>query len=149
MSDKFEFDMDPVQKSVTVGGESYVVKEASGDASVKFRNAMLACMKWNTEGGVNEARGLATVEPLLVSLCLFRLDKDGKEHKVPEVVVRQWPSRVQKSLFTWIKKVSELDEEDTSLEALLEQREDLDEQIAKLQKDAAKNEPKGTTDGSG
>jgi hypothetical protein len=57
--------------------------------------------------------GLANVEPLLVSLCLFR------ENGAPVLLatVRSWPARVVKSLFEKAKEISDLGEERKEEEA--------------------------------
>lgn len=102
--------LDPIEIEVKIDGEIYKIKEASGDAACKYRNAMLACTTLGPDGKPTNIEGMADVEPLLVSLCLY--NSAGKRVNVHQI--RGWPSRIQKALFEQAKNVSELDaDEDT------------------------------------
>jgi hypothetical protein len=90
-----------------IGGEPYTLREASADAAVKYRNASSAGATMK-DGTVTVGR-VGDVEPILVSLCLF--DQHGRA--VPLHVVKTWPARVTKALFTKIKEVSDLSEKET------------------------------------
>lgn len=105
---KFD-DLMPLCEEVTLGTAQYFLKEASGDAATKFANARLNCVKLGPDGKPQTVRGIADVEPLLVSLCLF--DSNGKN--VPEATVRSWPYRIQKALFDRAKEMSHLDDLET------------------------------------
>jgi len=105
--ERMNFNVDLIEIPITIGGEDYVLREASGDAGCKYRNALLACTTL-TDGKPSRIEGMADVEPLLVSLCLFT--QGGRPVTVPKV--RSWPSRVVKALFEKIKEISDLDEEE-------------------------------------
>lgn len=96
----------PVEVPVTIAGESYTLREATGETAVQYRDAMLACTTLGPEGKPTIISGLAGVEPLLVSLCLY----DSIDHLVPEATIRSWPARIQKALFERAKQISDLDE---------------------------------------
>lgn len=141
-----------------VGDKTYILREASGGAVIKYRNKLLQGAKIGPDGkptaiGVE----MADAEPLLVSLCVFetiedkdrlkvgdsdylphiRLDKSGKPINVTMDVVTSWPHRLQRRLFDKIKEVSELDDR----EKLERQKLSLESRIADLHKeDPAKNE---------
>ena len=102
-------DLTPQTEPVKLSGKDYSLREASGDAATKFANARLNCIKLGPDGKPQTVRGIADVEPLLVSLCLF--DETGKN--VPEATVRSWPARVQKVLFERAKEMSHLDDLET------------------------------------
>jgi len=102
-------DLTPQTEPVKLSGKDYYLREASGDAATKFANARLNCIKLGPDGKPQTVRGIADVEPLLVSLCLF--DESGKN--VPEATVRSWPARVQKALFERAKEMSRLDDLET------------------------------------
>jgi hypothetical protein len=74
-------------------------------------------------------KGLADLEPMLVSLCLF--DEQGKP--VPAAFVREWPSRVIKAIYDECKRISQLDEAAETADDLKKQRDELDKRIAKLE----------------
>ncbi len=139
-------DLSPIEIPATIGDKSYVLREATGNVACRYRNALLACTQLGPEGKPSKITGMADVEPLLVSLCMF---EDGTK-PVPQATVRAWPNRIVKSLFDRVKEISDLDEDD-SLEGLKKERQTLDERIAKLEaaEDKAKNSPSNTTDGSG
>ena len=99
-------DLTPIEIPVSIEGVEYTLREASGDAACKYRNAMMACMQL-ADGKPVSLRGLADVEPLLVSLCLFVTETNKL---VPLHVIKTWPSRVITPLFEKAKEISELGE---------------------------------------
>ncbi len=103
-------DLEPVLVPVKIGGRKYVLKEPSEAASVKYRNALMRAAKFGTDGSVTAADGLADLEPLLVSLCLFELDKDNFEKPVPLETVLAWPPRVVGPLFERAKALGGIGE---------------------------------------
>lgn len=136
----------PVEVPVTIEGKRYVLREASGDAGCRYRNYLLDNTEFE-EGKPKRTRGMANLEPLLVSLCLFELvigpDGDVKGEKPVNIAtVRSWPSHIQKTLYTRAKAISGLNETEETVE-------DLEKKLAKLkaQQEAAKNEQSGTMDG--
>lgn len=137
---------------VSIERKKYVLREATGDTACRYRNAVLHCTELGPEGSPATIKGLADVEPFLVSLCLFEtcLDERGNptsERSVPVSVIRKWPSRVQKALFERAKEISELSEEEEDLESLTKKRKEVNEKIVKLQEDSAKKEPSNTAVG--
>jgi hypothetical protein len=103
-----EFDFDSHEKievPVKVEGKKYFLREASGDAVCKYRNAQSKCMKPSANGSFTIEGPIADTEPLLVSLCLF----DEHDRQVGVDVVRRWPNRVLKKLVEKLKQISELD----------------------------------------
>jgi len=149
-------DLTPAEVPVSIAGRHYVLREATGDAAVKYQNAVTKCSRF-TDGKFSGIQGsLADTQPLLVSLCLFDVEHlqgstDPKlvAKPVAEHVIRSWPYRIQRSLFDRAKELSGLADEETQ-ETLTKQIADLQEKLAKLQaeEDPSKNGPDTTTDGS-
>ena len=110
---------------VTIAGKEYELREASGDASAKYRNAMLACSTLGPDGKPTKMEGLADVDFFLLSLCLF--DKAAGS-TVSEAEVRSWPNRICEQLIEELKGISGMSEEE--------------------QEDSAKNSPVDMTPGS-
>lgn len=146
VSVEFDFDsLEAIEFPVKVDGETYTLREASGDAAFKYRNAAIKCTKLGPDGKPASIENLADIEPLLISMCLF----DSKAKPVPAVKIRSWKNRVCKSLYEKILEISELgnDEDVASLEKQLAEIQ------AKLDKLKAKdtdlgNEPSDTETGS-
>lgn len=152
-------DLEPICVPVRVGPKDYILREASGDAACKWRNAITRVTRMQ-DGKVSSVGDIADTEPLLISLCLFEIqrDKDGKpssdppvadpKRPVSEKVIRTWPHRVQRALFDKARAISELEEKETA-EDLEKKIADLQEKLAKLREgDGPKNGPSATTDGS-
>jgi hypothetical protein len=122
--DDLNFDtLTPVELPVMVQGKSYILKEASGKAATIYRNALLASMTLGPDGKPTSLRGMASVEPLLVSHCLYTTKSDGNgelkaDKLVTQATIESWPSRIQKTLFAKIKEVSMLQEEASERELL-------------------------------
>jgi hypothetical protein len=136
--------IEPIELPVTVGSQEYTLREASGGAACRYRNALIECTRLGPEGKPTHLKGIASIEPLLVSLCLF----DSNNKRVPVQVIEGWPARVQKALFNKAQEISELNEDDT--EETVEQLEQK-LQAARTKDDdqsAAKNELSGIQDGS-
>lgn len=140
----------PISIRKNIGGVWYELREASEAASVRYKDAATACFQYNADGKAVSVKNAASVEPLLISLCLFVVDETKPENQwkpVPEAVIRAWPARVCKWLFDKAKEISELNDMET-VESLEKQKAEIDKKIAKLQEDSAKNEQLATADGS-
>ena len=129
----------PIEVPVQLAGDSYLLREASGEAAAKFNNARTACYDYMA-GKLSKIHDTGDLEPLLVALCIFT--HDGKP--VPESTVRGWPARIVTALFEKAKEISGLGPE--TVDDLLKQRAELDQQIARLQEqeDPRKNLLTGT-----
>ncbi len=122
MLNEMSFDLTVTEVPVTIAGEKYVLREASGDTACRYQNAQIACMRM-TDGQVSKVTAIADTQPLLVSLCLLKLvqkpDSDEVERRLVAIsVVRAWPSRVVKDLFETAKRISGLEEAVTERELL-------------------------------
>lgn len=137
-------DTELIELPVRIKDKTYTLREANGEASIAYQNASAASLVWK-DGKIAGTKGAGNVESLLVSLCLF----DAQGIPVPEPTIRKWPSRIQKTLFDRIKAISGLSEE-SDLEELRKQREDLDRRIklAENEESPAGNEQDGYRDGS-
>lgn len=136
-------DLALIRLPVSIGSLKYVLREASGEVACEYRNAQLACTQIGENGKAVSIQGIADVELLLVSRCIFRLDGD-REVPVSISEVATWPSRVVKILYEKAREISEMDV--MSEEDLGKQREQLDQRIARMR--TSKNAPEATTDGS-
>lgn len=105
MSESWKFDLQPRQIEVQIGDKSYVLKEASEDAAAKYQNALFRSTTLGPDMKPVKVDGLADIEPLLVSLCLY----DGEGNLVPLDVIRSWPARIVKKLYQWVRENSDLE----------------------------------------
>ena len=135
-------DLSPISEPVTLGDKQYTLREANGEAARQFNNARLERIKLGSDGKPQGVKGMADIESLLVSLCLF----DSNDKPVPESTVKSWPYRIQKVLYARAKEISRLDETE-SKEAIISQIEALQAQLKALE-EASPNAGVPTTDGS-
>lgn len=141
-------DVMPIEVPVNIAGQAYVLREASGDAACRYRNARSNCTKFVNGEFAGVDGPIADADPRLVSDCLFKVVTmaDGKivYSKVEEKVVRSWPDRIQKALALQIKEVSRIDDVDE------ETIEKLEERLNRMKalRGEPKNSPSGTADGS-
>lgn len=155
MSEELNFDdLAPIEIPVKVGGKAYLLREASGDAACKWRNALLKATRLGPEGKPVSIDGMADTEPLLISLCLFETADNGDGSRtatkpVSIATIRSWPARVQAKLFAKCKDISALDETETE-EALRKRLEDTQRKLDALQNGSAEKNDAITagTDGS-
>lgn len=109
-------DLTPIEEEVSIGGVNYLLKELDGESSVKYDNARTDCYEYN-EGKLVRVNGLAALEPLLVSLSLFKAED---QTRVPEEIIRSWPARVQKALYERVEEINQMHETVESLENQIE-----------------------------
>lgn len=124
-------DITPIEVEVFVGKEKYILRETSGAARVIYDNARLACYEYQ-EGKLVKVHDIASIEVLLVSLCLFM--GDGVT-PVPEVTIKVWPGRVYKALYEKAREIS----------GMSDTPENLEEQIKLLQKQLSEYREKDDT----
>lgn len=137
-------DLTPIEVKVPIGGKNYTLREGSGGAIKRYSNAKLSKMTLK-DGKPVSLNGMADTEAFLVSLCLF--DEDGRNVSVE--TIEAWPNRVKEWLFDTAKKISKLDQ-DKSLPTLLKERDEITEEIEKLQAEAlAGNGQSASSTGAG
>lgn len=134
-------DLKPIEVSVKVKGKRYVLRQASAEAKAQFDNAKLRATKLE-DGKLVSLAGMADVEPLLVSLCLFNADTDGRlpltadgdpdlTKLVPLKTVKLWDARIVADLFDRSKAISGLVDKET-IESVTKQIDDLMKRRQKL-----------------
>lgn len=147
MADEYDFDFDrqdltPQQQTVRYGGKTYVLREASEGAAIAFRDRSARGLSFQ-DGKVARVDGIAEVQALLVSECLFKADADGQVlangqgQPVRGATLQElkgWPSRFVRRLFDWVKAVSQLAEEETE-ESLARDIAALQGRLARLRGD--------------
>lgn len=116
MTDVWNLDGDFFEEVVQIGGERYLLREASGKAANAFQNeaAKKSILK---DGDVVGVRNPADTAPMLISLCMVECDSEGlpkttdkgKEIPVTVAKIESWPNKVQKALFHKLLTVSDLD----------------------------------------
>lgn len=109
------FDFDDIQqavKEVKYEGKVYTLREPMSDAVTKWKNAQMEGMVFEN-GKPKGARGLASIEPLLISMCLF----DDKDKPVSLTALSTWSTKVTRKLYAWLLEVGELKDTTTPDEA--------------------------------
>lgn len=92
---------------VKVFDKCYTMYPATGEAAVKYRNAVADCVSFGADGKPSGMHGLASVEPLLISLVL-RDDETNKP--VHTTIIKAWPYEIQKKLYDKARAISHLHE---------------------------------------
>jgi hypothetical protein len=136
-------DLEVIELTIPIFDKVFILREASGDAGTKYKNACLNAMKV-TKGQVAGFNRLADVEPLLISFCLFYKNDDGTRGTlVPIDKIRAWPYKVQNALFEKAKEISGIQDENDTVESLEERLRE-----AKEDEEESKNGQADTGDGS-
>ncbi len=106
--DTLKFSLELISISVEIGEDKYVLKEATGEAAAKWRNAVMDCAIMSAAGKPKGVRNLANTEALLISLCMFTRNGNLVDVKT----IRRWPSKIVTSLFEKVKEISGLGEDE-------------------------------------
>lgn len=126
-----DFDgLEPKEEKVRHRGIIYILREASEKAAVEWKNSHLRSARV-VDGKISSFGNMADGEPLLVSLCLYKADKNGQlpldrnnnpdnASRVSVQTLLEWPSKVVARLFKRAKEMSDLEEQET--QQVLEQR---------------------------
>lgn len=107
----------PIEEPVKYQGQDYVLVEASAGAAITFRNARTNSLKFQ-DGKLVGYNNPAEIEPLLVSLCVFAIDKAGKRKPVSVETIKSWPSQMVTTLFERAKEIGHLQEQFAERKAL-------------------------------
>lgn len=100
-----------VELPVTIGGEEYVLCEASGETARKYKNRQ-AEMVTMADGKVTKITKPADLEPLLVSLCLKKVIEGGNRKSVSLAVIGEWPAKTVTNLADKAKEISGLGDDE-------------------------------------
>jgi hypothetical protein len=143
-NDRVDFDKDPDLTpkvfKFSYRGKDYQAREASAGAACRYRAASLAGaeMTFGSDDSktIKRLGSLAAVENLLVGLCVFddpctTKNPDGTDKPIGQAAVDSWESKIQRRIFTWVKKSSDLSEDET-IESLEKDRAEIDKKLARL-----------------
>lgn len=112
MTDDFNFSLDEQTFDLSVAGDKYVIVEASEEAAKRYKNTAMRATKFSDKGKPSGVDGLADVEPLLVSMCLFKVGVDGARTPVPLATILKWPHRVVEPIYQKARELSGLKDQD-------------------------------------
>lgn len=123
MPNNLDFDsLEQRTRIVKYRGKKYTLREASCGVAVHYMNQRQECYVYGDNGELIAMRKVASLEPLLISGCLF----DENDTPVPESVILDWESRVTRALYDEAFSISELgskDKEGESTEDLAKKEE--------------------------
>ncbi len=126
----------PIRKVVTINGIKYLLCEADGEAVRMYKNLSMRAARYNEEGKLQSIEGLADVETQLVGDCLFTMNSNREpDKKVGLAFAKKMGNRILKPMFEFVKKVSEIDEEQETIEFLEKRIESDTKKIKKLREE--------------
>ena len=147
-SDEMVFDeIKPKLQPVRIGKVKYALKPADAGVAITFRNAQMAAIRFKGNSIANftpeKLEGVADLEAILVQMCLFQVTTNNNNEEnlrpVSDRFVRALPPKTLHTLFIRAKEISDLLEEEQTVEALKSTREKIDKQIESLEKDTVGN----------
>lgn len=112
-----DLDIYPREEVVSIAGNKYVLSEPSEEATRVCQNKLLSGVEGlnlsNLGQTLSKAHGIADIDSLLVSMCLFSCkESDNGMVRLPVSVdtVRSWPHRTVKKLADRVRELGETDE---------------------------------------
>jgi hypothetical protein len=100
-------DLAPVEVPVRIGKKRYVLREASADAVIKYRNALTNGAVINPKTGTVIQGDMAAAEPIAVAACLYEVwdeNKDPRPVLLSEVL--KWRNSIVAPLFNRLRSIS-------------------------------------------
>jgi hypothetical protein len=153
-----KFSIAATEVPVEIGERRYVLREASADAAVQFKNAMMRSAHYSEDGKRVRLEEADTPKLLLVSLCLYEADADGNLKKGPNGMPEKEPvgwdfakklrDEIVRTLFQEAKDISPTLADDTEA-SLLREKEILERRLSRFRlngsaEDIAKNSQPAT-----
>jgi len=91
-------------------GDKYELREAVGEATMAWRNAMFDASDLDEAGKAKSFKGLADSDFVLLSHCVYRCRKDNPDiwEKMSYDSLLKWPERVLSNLIDKLKQISEI-----------------------------------------
>lgn len=132
--DDFNFSAEPIKVPVTIDGKKYVLREASEDAYTAYRNVTVKSVRYNEGGGAYHDGG-QEADTLLLQRSLFEVaENNGTELPTKLDFVRGLPRRITKPLYTKLREISGLADEEETVEFLTNRIERDTKKLDKLKK---------------
>lgn len=135
----------PFEMPFTWDKTDYVVREASEGAALEYRQKYAKALKTGKDGDIvsMDLGAIAETESFLVAKCLFKMAKNGTDQVNPHPnELRAWPRKVVKRLHKLIMKVSEIRDDDDTIEQIDQQIEELQKRKEQLLNGKASSEEK-------
>lgn len=112
--------------------ERYVIREASGDAVIRYREMNIRARRLEDGKLVGWTGEMVASDAVLVANCLYRTDKDGNrtEVTVPVDLIRRWPNQVLDKLYEWVLNNSPGLGGPTTLSELEKEKKRIEDRIA-------------------
>lgn len=125
--------LEPAKEYLTIGSDKYVLCEPTETASCQWRDALVRATRLDSNGKPIGMDGISNSDSLLLSMCLFREDTQGKLQPVNKQTILSWPSKIVRPLVDACKEMGGFDEEDDEdIDSLEEKYKDLGEKISKI-----------------
>lgn len=122
MNEVMDFsDLTEVAIPVTLpDGTKCLLVEANGEITRQYRNLTINNAIFGVEGKISKLQNVADAESLLVGGCLYKLDANGNRPPKPvgQAFVLTLGNRIVKPLFEKAKDISDLREEEETIEQL-------------------------------
>lgn len=100
-------DLAPIEVPVKLGDKRYILREASADATAKYRNAVMKGASVDKTTGKILPGEMASAEPIAVASCLLEVfDPNKPPRPVLLTTVLGWKGSVVAKLFDRLKAIS-------------------------------------------
>ena len=137
--------LEPTKIPFSLGGRSFILREASEDAYTAYRNVVSKALHFKEGGGAYQDGG-NEADTVLIQRCTFEVITNGQggTSEVPVKVdfIRGLPRRITGPLYKKIREISGMDEDIETVEFLTKRIEADTKKLATLNKGEsdAKNE---------
>lgn len=125
--------LEPAETRFQLGPKTYLLKEASGGAAIRWRNIITGSTKFNGTGDLSGLGDIAEAEAQLVCDCIREVREGEKQFPVSLQEVKGFKATNLKRMYKWLMDVSDLKEKpatlaeiDKQIAALHRQREELE-----------------------
>jgi hypothetical protein len=129
----FDFsNLEPIEIAISYKGQNYFLREASEDAHKQYRSRAMKC--YSTDGQIKNPDLVAETPQWFVQQCLYTESGGDSSKRIAIDIIKSMPTRIVSKLFTKLRKISGMDEEELTAEELRRRIDELQKKLEEVER---------------
>lgn len=124
--------LQPIEIPIPYGNDTFYLRESSEDCHKQYRARAMKC--YGTDGAIKNPDMAAETPQWFVQQNLFKEPGGDVNKRVDMKVVKEMPTRIISKMFTKLRKISGMDQEDMTAAQIREKIEELQKQLEEVER---------------